>query len=176
MPRKVFKRWMPKNKHLTERLGWRWLKVLSKDPHLFHLNRHSVSSAFFIGLFIAFLPIMGQFFLAAVCAIIFRANLPISMALIWVSNPLTFPVIFVAAYKFGAHILLIPPRTFDVEFSLVWLQSEFSLLWQPLLLGSLLFSLFFSCLGYVSIQWLWRWHVLKRWRERQARNEKKDYS
>ena len=40
------------------------------------------------------LPIPGQMFIAVALAIIFTANLPISFALIFVTNPLTMPAVF----------------------------------------------------------------------------------
>ena len=44
-------------------------------------------------------------FIAVALAIIFTANLPISFALIFVTNPLTMPAVFYGAYKLGAWII-----------------------------------------------------------------------
>ena len=166
MPRRFLKRCLPDRTVLLNRPGFRAARFLAKDPHLFHLNRHSVSVAFFIGLFIAFLPMPGQIPLAIFAAVTLHCNLPITLLLVCISNPFTYPIIFFFAYKFGAYILLLPPRDFHVELSLAWLQGEFLAIWQPLLLGSLIFSLFFGSLGYVAVQWLWRHHVVSKWRSR----------
>jgi uncharacterized protein (DUF2062 family) len=64
------------------------------DPNLWHLNRRSVSAAFAIGLFAAWIPTPGQMVIAAIIALYFRANLPISVALVWITNPLTMPPMF----------------------------------------------------------------------------------
>lgn len=173
MPRKIFKRWTPDPHKIRHNPGLKFLGVLLHDPNLFHLNRHSVSVAFFVGLFIAFLPFPGQVPLAALGALLFRCNLPISVALVWISNPLTFPIIFLGAYSFGSSILQLPERNFSFELSWSWLQSEFLVIWQPLLLGCLLASLFFGCLGYVVMQWTWRWNVVKKWEKRKLRNAQK---
>ena len=168
MPKNLFKKWTPDPKKIT---GYRSLSFLGKllhDPNLFHLNRHSVSVAFFVGLFLAFLPIPGQIALAALGSLIFRYNLPIAVTLVWVSNPITFPFIFFGAYKLGARIMAVPPRTFEFEASWQWLQTEFLTVWQPLVLGCFMMSLFFGCLGYVGAQWMWRWHVVRKWRKRQT--------
>lgn len=169
MPRKTFKRWMPSPQTIRENPALKFLGVLLHDPNLFHLNRHSVSVAFFVGLFLAFQPIPFQIPLAAASALLVRCNLPIAMALVWVSNPLTFPIIFYGCYVFGARILQIPEREFSFELSLEWFHSEFLMLWQPLLIGCLLAGLFFGCAGYIAIQWTWRWNVVKKWEHRKIK-------
>lgn len=166
MPRNIFKRWMPSPQKIRENPAFNFLGGLLHDPNLFHLNRHSVSVAFFAGIFIAFLPIPFQVPLAAAAALLLRCNLPISVALVWISNPLTFPIIFFACYKFGARLLDTPQYQFSFELSFEWFRSEFLLLWQPLLLGCLFAGLFFGCLGYIVMQWTWRWNVVKRWEKR----------
>lgn len=173
MPRKLFKRWIPSHHRIRETRGLKFLGTLLHDPNLFHLNRHSVSVAFFVGLFLAFMPIPMQVPIAAACALVFHCNLPISLTLVWISNPLTFPFIFFACHKLGARILQLPHREFQFELSLSWLQSEFLLIWQPLVLGCLLSGLFFGSLGYVTIQWSWRWHVVKKWESRKLKRLKR---
>ncbi|MFT5083995.1 MAG: hypothetical protein ACI9Y1_002047 [Lentisphaeria bacterium] len=174
MPRKIFKRYSPDPHKLRKIPALKIFGVLLHDPNLFHLNRHSVSMAFFVGLFIAFLPIPFQLPIAAFGAVLFRCNLPITVTLIWVSNPITIPFIVFLCYKFGATLLHIPEKDLSFELSLAWFQSEFLIIWQPLLLGCFLASLFFGCSGYVTIQWIWRWHVVKRWEKRKLRRLQKE--
>ncbi|MBX2857723.1 MAG: DUF2062 domain-containing protein [Cellvibrionaceae bacterium] len=166
MPQKFFKRWIPNPQGLKNQPGLKFLGVLLEDPYLFHLNRHSISAAFAVGLFIAFLPIPGQVPLVALSAAVLRCNLPIAFLLIMVSNPFTVPIIFYAAYKVGASILHVPPMPFHFELSWQWLSNGFLHVWEPLILGCLLASFFFSALGYLFIQWLWRWQIVRRWNRR----------
>ncbi|MFT7561449.1 MAG: hypothetical protein ACI93R_003376 [Flavobacteriales bacterium] len=172
MPKKLFKRWSPDPEKLRSNPAFKFLGVVLHDPYLFHLNRHSISAAFFVGLFVAFLPIPGQIPLAAALALLFRCNLPISVTLIWISNPITFPIIFYGTYKIGARILDIPESGFSFAISWEWLKLVFPTIWAPLLLGSLLASLFFSCTGYLAVQWSWRWHIARKWRARQEERKK----
>ncbi len=176
MPRKLFKRWTPDPTHVRQNPALRFLGDLLHDPNLFHLNRHSISVAFFVGLFIAFLPIVGQVPLAAMAALWLRCNLPIAVALVWVSNPLTFPIILFVEYQIGANILMRPTNDFSFEFSWEWVKDVLPEIWLPLLLGSIMASLFFSCAGYLTMQWVWRWHVARRWRLRHKRRRNKRYS
>ncbi len=166
MPRKLLKRWSPDPVKLRNNRSLRFLGSFLHDPNLFHLTRHSVSTAFATGLFVAFLPIPGHVPLVALLAFWFRCNLPLSVALVWISNPLTFPFIVFSAYQVGVMILDLPYVAFSFELKLEWFTTEFLRIWKPLLLGSLIFSIFFSCTGYLIIQGLWRWTVVKKWKSR----------
>lgn len=138
-----------------------------------HLNRYSASMAFFVGLFVAFLPIPGQMLVAALLAIRLRCNLPLSIALVWVSNPLTAPPLFYLAYRLGGLLidrpLTIPPGTEETAFDLYWLFAKIGTVWPPLLLGCLLLGLFAGSVGYFVISNIWRWRVGRDWRRRQHR-------
>ncbi len=174
MPRKLFKRWTPDPHKIRNKPGLRFLGKLLDDPNLFHLNRHSVSVAFFVGIFLCFIPFPGQIVMAACAALIFRCNLPICVALIWITNPLTIPFIFYATFKLGAWLLGHSHDRFAIELSWQWLKTSFPHLWQPLLLGCVTAGLFFGALGYLIVQWSWRWHVIDRWAKRkQIRADRK---
>ena len=93
---------------------------LLHDPNLLHLNRRSVSGAFFVGLFMAFVPLPTQMIFAAGVAIWLRVNLPISVGLVWITNPITIPPMFYFAYKVGAWILNEPVMEWQFELSWDW--------------------------------------------------------
>ncbi len=166
MPREFFKRYMPdeekvkKHPHLS-RLGTR-----IHDPNLWHLNRNSISRAFLVGVFCAFLPLPMQMLIAALLAIWIRSNLPLSVALVWISNPVTIPPIFYFTYKVGAAILGTSLDLDGVEFSIQWISQSLVYIWEPLLLGSLFCGLVFSTLSYFIVRWLWARHVWKTWKLR----------
>lgn len=167
MARKFFRRFTPSretiNKHRSLRLFRHWLE----DPNLWHLNRYSVSSAVFIGLLVAFIPLPVHLITVATIAIWWRANLPISLAVTWLSNPITMPAQFFMAYKVGAFLLEQPPLNLQFELSWQWLNSEFLHIWQPLLLGCLVCGLLVAFLGAGLVRVAWRMHVIARWRARQ---------
>lgn len=166
MARKLIRRFIPSAQAIKNNPALHFLGDVLHDPNLFHLNRHSVSMAFFVGIFVAFIPLPGQMPLAAGLALLLRCNLPISVALVWISNPLTMPAIFFATYQLGRVILDVPPVGVSLELSFHWLAHEFSLIWKPLLVGSLLSGTVFGILGYVTMRLFWRWTVVKSWRRR----------
>lgn len=130
--------------------------------------------AFFVGFFVAFIPVPGQMVLAALMAIMLRCNLPLSVSLVWITNPLTLPAIFFLSYKTGAMLVDVPVQNIEFELSFHWLTHGLLAVWKPFLLGCLMCGLFFGCLGYFVISQLWRWRVANLWqrrrKERAARN------
>jgi uncharacterized protein (DUF2062 family) len=166
MARNLLKRFIPTPAAIKSNPALQFLGDLLHDPNLFHLNRQSVSVAFFWGLFIALLPIPGQMPVAAGAALLFRCNLPIAAALVWITNPFTMPFFFYLTYKVGSVILQSEPLMVEPELTWDWLANEFGHLWKPLLLGSVLTGLFFGALGYFGMQLYWRWHVNHNWNKR----------
>lgn len=169
MPRKILRRIFPNLDSLKKSQSLEMFGHAGRDPNLWHLNRRSVSRAVAVGLFCAFIPIPGQMLLAAALAIIVRANIPISVVLVWVSNPITMPPLFYTAYKFGAMLLDVKVQHFHFEFSLNWLFTELQDLWQPFLLGCLCTGALVGAIGYILMQLYWRWYVTSIWNDRKKR-------
>ncbi|VAW97037.1 FIG01199889: hypothetical protein [hydrothermal vent metagenome] len=170
MPKKFIQRWLPNpdkirnHPHLHRIFG----KLLN-DPNLLHINRKSVSGAFFVGLFMAFVPVPIQMILAAAAAIWLRVNLPISVTLVWITNPLTIPPMFYFAYLVGTWILNVPAGEWHFELTLDWLTTELAPRWEPFLLGSFVCALVSGSLGYMLIRLLWRMNTVKQWSARKKR-------
>ncbi len=176
MPRKLIKKYMPDEQTLRSHRHLSWLGRHLHDPNLWHLTRKSVARAFFVGILCAFLPIPGQMILAALLAILFSSNLPISVGLVWITNPFTMPPIFYACYRVGIWILGMESSLgHNWAWDLDAIQAEFASIWWPLLLGSLVCGLVCSLLGYAGISRFWIWHVNRSWRKRiQQRKHKSD--
>ncbi|WP_456403603.1 DUF2062 domain-containing protein [Thiolapillus sp.] len=142
------------------------------DQNLWHLNRRSVSGAFAVGLFWAMIPIPFQMIAAAATAIPSRVNLPVSVALVWLSNPLTMPPIFYFNYLVGAWLLPHQKPLPDMEMSLEWFTSSMGEIWQPLYLGSVVVGVILSAVGYGVMRLYWRWHVVNQYKKRQQARSK----
>lgn len=173
MPKKLLQRLLPSNQFIKAHPSLSFLGPFLEDPNLFHLTRYSVSMAFLVGMFLAFFPIPGQMILAAIFAFWIRCNLPIAVALVWITNPITIPPIFFATYTLGAWILDTPAIDFSSMFSWEWLEAEFDHLWKPLLLGSLAAGSFFSITSYTIIKLAWRWYVIYLWQHRKEKRLKR---
>ena len=84
-----------------------WLVALTKplfERNLWHPCRNSVAGGLSIGLFCAMLPIPFQMLLAALASVRAKANIPIAMAVCWVTNPLTQAPIWLSQERLGDWI------------------------------------------------------------------------
>jgi uncharacterized protein (DUF2062 family) len=174
MLRKYLKRYTPPQAKIKEHRFISCFGRLLHDPRLWHLSRHSVPGAFAIGLFWAFFPIPGQMLIAGIFAIYFKKNIPISVALIWITNPVTIPPIFYANYRIGAFLLGLESVSIRFSPSLEWLMATMHAIWWPLLLGSLVVATVSSIVGYYLISGLWRLSVVISHRKRKERNRERN--
>ena len=166
MPRRLFKRYMPDPDSIRSNKSLRFLGALLHDPNLWHLNRHSVARAMAMGLFAAFIPLPMQMLIAASLAVVARANIPISVGLVWLTNPITMPPVFYCTYKLGAWVMQLPPIQLPENLTFDWITQELSLVWQPFLLGSIIAGIASGALAYVITMLYWRWWVRHNWRKR----------
>lgn len=173
MPRKIIKRYLPDYHRIREHKHLKLFGQLLHDPNLWHLNRRSVSGAFAVGLFTAFVPVPFQMLLAAAFAVFVRVNLPISVSLVWVSNPATMPPMFYFAYKIGTWILGTPARKVQFELSFEWLLSGLGAIWEPFLLGCLVLGVSSALVGTITVRLLWRLHVFRYIKKRRLRGDLK---
>jgi len=101
-----------------------------------------------LGIFIGFSPTFGaQIFLAIFFAFLLRQNKIATFVGVWITNPLTAPLIYGLEYQVGRMLLGFPPL------SLAQFKYEFN--WEmgvqvgaPMLLGSLVLGIPFAIIGY----------------------------
>lgn len=160
---------MPSHDTVKEHKYLKMFGSLLHDPNLFHLNRRSAAGAFAVGLFVCFMPIPFQMVVAATFAMLFKVNLPLSVALVWISNPITMPLLFSGAYMVGATLVGEKAREFEFELTWEGLMHSFTTLGPAFLTGCLICAVFFSALGYFGIRALWRYSVTRNWKKRQCR-------
>lgn len=172
MAKKIIKKYFPDTTKFRDHRHLKMFGSLLNSPNLWHFNRYSVSMAFSVGLFTALIPVPFQMVLAAALAILFRANLPISVALVWITNPFTMPPIFYFAFKLGAYVLDVPPTGFHFEASISWLTTGFLHIWKPFLMGCLIVGTLSALLSNIIIRLIWRYTVTRLWQARRLKRKR----
>ena len=170
MPRQFIKRYLPDHKTLRKQKQLQFLGERLHEPNLWHLNRRSVAGAMGVGVFIAFIPILGQMVIAAVAALWLRINLPLTVAAVWLTNPVTMTPMFYFNYKIGIWILDRHPDTFHFNPSFSWLMESTRTILVPLLVGSLVVGTLSGALSYVAVRLAWRYHIINKRRRSKHRN------
>ncbi len=173
MSRFSLKKFVPDPDTLKKHKSLRLLGALIEDPNLFHLNRRSVSRSVFWGLLIGLLPpVPVHTPLAAVAALIARCNLPLILTIIWVSNPITIPLIIYSFYSLGRIILHTEAISVSsIELSWAWLSKEFLLIWKPYLVGTLIGASTLACSAYFASNFIWRLNTKRKWHARKKMRE-----
>ncbi|MCG8434087.1 MAG: DUF2062 domain-containing protein [Gammaproteobacteria bacterium] len=167
MPRKFFRRWVPGNRaEFNQRWYLRPFQALLHDPALWHFTRRATCKAFAVGVFCGFMPIPLQMALAAVIAIYLRINLPVAVATVWFTNPITIGPIFYFAYMVGSAVLSTPAQDIAFQLSFDWFNEEIKRIWKPLLTGSFILGTVGAALGYFILNFIWMQSALNRYRKR----------
>ncbi|WP_018690769.1 DUF2062 domain-containing protein [Algicola sagamiensis] len=169
MPKKTIKKFLPDHQTIKDQKALKIFGNLLYDANLWHLNRRSARGAFAVGLFFAFVPVPFQMVLAVALAIPLRVNLPISIALVWITNPLTMGPIFYGCYLVGTLILGQEQGDFAFEASWEWLVNSLSTIGPAFLVGCGTLGVLFALFGYFFIDYAWRYSVAKSWKERAFR-------
>jgi len=169
MAKKLFKKFSPNLKTIREHKHLKIFGTLLHDPNLWRFTRYSVATAFSVGLLVAFIPVPFQMVIAAALAILVRSNLPLSVVIVWFTNPLTMVPIFYFCFKLGSFILSQEPRGFQFELSFEWLMNGLTAIWQPFLLGCFLTGTTMAIIGNIIVRIVWRYSVSRDWKARKLR-------
>ncbi len=160
--KETLKRLSPKQEDIN--LGW--LNKHLHSPDLWKWNKRTISKAFAIGLFCAFLPLPLHTLLAAALAVAFSSNILLSMGLVWINNPLTMVPIYYYIYKLGSHIIGIeidPNFQFTIDNFMGSFTSTLTAIW----VGGLIISTISAIIGYITILAIYKYRAyqrVKRWK------------
>ena len=165
---KKYQKYLPTREQLRNTGSLRFIEHLIFEPNLWHFNRHSVSWAFLVGFFCCFLPMPFQMVPCTILCVWIRCNVPLSIALVWISNPLTITPLFYSTYRLGIWMLGQPDTFTSIEFSLDWFTLQLGMIWQPLLLGFLTTGMFLGISSFIIVRIYWRWRVTRDWSERRG--------
>ena len=159
----------------------RWLAPFENTllhPRLWHLNRHSAAGAVAAGMFCGLIPGPLQMLGAAICAVIFRVNLPLAMLTTLYTNPFTIVPLYIIAFALGQWVLpgdhrhfLLPPEP-GADGLMAWGHALIDWmigLGTPLAVGLVLLASSLSIAGYFAVRLAWRFYLIRAWRLRRQR-------
>jgi uncharacterized protein (DUF2062 family) len=168
---------LPKREELEANRWVRPVAHLLLRPALWRFTRRSVPRAIGLGLFVGIFMMIPfvQFVGAALMAVPFRANVPLTAGTTLLTNPVTTPAIMIAAIWVGSAIFGIDAdpgaiiamardgaSLHDWE---VWLMSAGA---PALILGLFIIGAVSGLVGYVAAGFIWRWWIAHKWRQRYA--------
>jgi uncharacterized protein (DUF2062 family) len=140
-----------------------WLHRLLGDrlftPELWRPTREGVARGAATGLFWAMMPIPFQMLPSGITAYLFRFNIPAAISVVWITNPVTWPVILYWQYRLGAWLLREDAPSGPAADSLFDIAAGVP---GPLLLGCAVTGLLVGALAYSLINALWG-AVAERW-------------
>ncbi|MCT6699706.1 DUF2062 domain-containing protein [Rheinheimera sp. 4Y26] len=170
MAKPWYKSFIPDSSTLQQHPSLQRFGPALQHPSLWQLSRRSARAAVAVGLFCAMLPIPVQMLLAAFLAIWLRGHLPLTIALVWLNNPITIAPIFYAGYKLGSWMLGTSPKDIQFELSTEWLWTQLADIGLPLLLGSVSLGLLLGLTGALLLDFCWRLGLKRRWAARARRH------
>lgn len=164
--KQFLRRYLPDPHQLRSHKHLRFLGELLHDPRLWHFSRRPTVRGLAVGMFCAFIPVPWQMILAAMGAAFLRCNMPVAVAMVWITNPITMPPILFISYQIGAWMLGMPPLDWDYHPSLEWFLKQIGELGWPILVGSLTVGSIASIATLFVADWIWQWRILSKARRR----------
>jgi uncharacterized protein (DUF2062 family) len=163
--------------------GNRWFAPFANTllhPRLWHINRRSAAGGVAAGLFCGLIPGPFQMLGAALCAIVFRINLPLALVTTLYTNPFTIVPLYVLAYGIGRLLFrdtapFVAPPEYADQSLLDWLRQLLDWLVQlgmPLAVGLLVLACGLAIVGYVGMRVAWRIYLLRKLTLRKSRVSK----
>lgn len=149
------------------------------QPKIWYINRKSITKAMFIGTFFGLMPIPLHTFLIIFAVLLFRVNLPLSLAMSWISNPLTIVPIIYLSFWTGAQIFQV--KMIDQTMLMGVLHQvahyithfgqghiDFSLA-KILMVGMITVAFIGALILSILTHLFWRYSVKKAWRKRKRK-------
>lgn len=140
----------------------RWFGEHLFNRHLWRLERDGLARAVFWGSLSAFSPFFGfHLVIGLTLAMVFRANIPATAAIQFITNPATILAYYPFAYWLGAHLLR-EPMVHPAELRGIFASGSIVRIWEslgtigwPLFLGCTVCGLAFGGAGWLLVRIFW---------------------
>jgi len=129
------------------------------SPEFLASTRKMIIRGVTLGLFVAFIPMPMQMAAVLLFMPFFRFNVPIAIAMVWITNPFTMPPIYVMEYYTGSFFL--GTEISNVEMTVGWFQENIDDIFIPLYTGALFYSLTSAFSAYWLVDHFWKSSVKK---------------
>lgn len=152
MPRAKLRKVLPTHEKIKNQ---KILKVFGKllyKKEIWSLSRRKILGGVFIGVFVAFIPMPFQMLLVSLLAILFNVNLPVTILLVWISNPLTMPFIYYFEYELGNIVLNVKD---PIKFSFETMNENINEIALSLYVGTAIVSTVAAFLSVFILNILW---------------------
>jgi len=136
----------------------------------FNINRKMITRGILIGLFWGFIPMPMQMLAVMATTPFFKFNVPVAIAMVWLSNPITMPPMYYMEYLTG-NFILGREGLANVELTLEWFTQNMDKIFVPLYVGTAFYSIVVSFLVYLAINWLWIRSVNKEKYEKETKKQ-----
>ena len=160
MVRKVFKRDKPRHPKIEA-----FIQKYKIPREYLSVNRKSIAKGLLVGLFIAFIPMPFQMLAVLAVTPFVRFNVPIAIAMCWLSNPFTMPPMYYMEYLTGCWLLGMEPLH-GIEMTTEWFKNNLHDIFIPLYVGTFFYSFTVAPTVYFLVNHLWIRSVKKERRQR----------
>lgn len=134
----------------------------------FAINRRAVTKGLLVGLFWGFIPMPFQMLGVIATTPFMKFNVPIALATVWLSNPITYPPLWYLEYLTG-NLILGKEGLDNIELTMQWFQEHWNDIVVPLYVGTAFYSTVVAYLIYLLANWLWIKSVNKANKKRNSK-------
>ncbi|QIW10773.1 DUF2062 domain-containing protein [Francisella sp. LA112445] len=138
-------------KSLGQTKGLRFVEEKLLKKSLWRLSYGSVARALMIGLFWMMIPMPFQMIPTVIMCVYLGANIPIAIACVWISNPVTWLPIYFANYIFGSFLLGLNINIVDWRSYATYVMQNIDQFWRPLYLGSIVGGLVLGIVAFLLV-------------------------
>lgn len=157
-----FKQRMPSQEAMAQSRILRPFARWIFQPELWRWRRGAVARGVALGVFFGFMIPLLQIVVAAIAAVFMRANIPIAAVSTLVTNPFTFPPVYMAAYQVGSLFLDHTPTGIEATGMFAGILNWLDRVGPPTVLGLLIFAVVGSLTMYAVVQFVWRARIARR--------------